>query len=255
MDERLFPERRIMARQFVLNLPTLRRLNIFPWASDCQLEQLLPHVSLQQVKRRTLLFPERDESDRLYLLLSGVVKLSLPNIEGEEVLISLLRPGELFGITALMPKMQRAFRCETFSDCLVGVVQAKLLVTSLLGIPFTDFTGMMGSSVNRWFTLLYRYARFQGLNTRQRLMLALLELAQKFGVPDARGVIISLRLTHDDLADLVGASRQRVTEHMKDLESQHLLQRDGRRLIILPQRLRDMVGAEVTSEEAVYTDV
>ena len=231
-------------RQFVLNLSTLRHLNIFPWASDHQLEQLLPHVSLQRVKRRTLLFPEGDESERLYILLAGVVKLSLPNIEGEEVLVSLLRPGELFGITALMPRMQRAFRCETFSDCWVGVVRAELFVSSLLGIPFAHFSGMMGSSVNRWFTLLYRYTRFQGLNIRQRLILALLELAQKFGVRDARGVIISLKLTHDDLADLVGASRQRVTEHMKELETQQLLQRDGRRLIVSPQRLREVIGSE-----------
>jgi len=177
-----------------------------------------------------------------------VVRLSLPNIEGEEVLVSLLRPGELFGITALLPKTHRAFRCETFSDCWVGVVEAELFVSSLLGIPFPHFSGMMGSSVNRWFTLLYRYTRFQGLNIRQRLILALLELAQKFGVHDARGVIISLKLTHDDLADLVGASRQRVTEHMKELENQRLLQRDGRRLIVSPQRLRDVVGSEDIGE-------
>jgi len=51
-----------------------------------------------------------------------------------------------------------------------------------------------------------------------------------------------LQLTHEDLADLVGASRQKVTEHMKELERQQLILRDGRKLIVLPQRLQEIVG-------------
>ena len=117
-----------------------------------------------------------------------------------------------------------------------------MFVTTLLGVPFADFTAMMGSTISRWFDLLYRYAHFQGLSLRQRLALALLELAQKFGVQDARGTILILQLTHEDLADLVGASRQKVTEHMKELERQQLILRDGRKLIVLPQRLQEIVG-------------
>lgn len=237
-----------MAREFTVTLATLRHLNAFPWASDQQLNQLLPSISSQRVKRRTVLFPERASSEAVYLLLSGAVKLSLCNASGEDVLVSLIRPGELFGITALMPEAQRAFRCEAFSDCWVGVIQAEALVSNLLGISLADFRGMMGSSVGRWFTLLYRYIRFQGLSLRQRLVMALLELAQKFGVQDSRGTILTLRLTHEDLADLVGASRQRVTEHIRELEAQRLIVREGRRLIVVPQRLRDMLSEDLVRE-------
>jgi len=230
-----------MAREPVLNVTTLRRLKALTWASDQQLETLISHMSLRRVERRTTLFAEGAPSDDLYLLISGVVKLSLPGLEGEDVLVSLICPGELFGITSLMPGMQRAFRSEAFSDCWVGTVPAETFVTTLLGVPFSTFSAMMGSTVNRWFDLLYRYAHFQGLSLRQRLALALLELAQKFGVQDARGTILILQLTHEDLADLVGASRQKVTEHMKDLERQQLILRDGRKLIVLPQRLQEIL--------------
>jgi CRP-like cAMP-binding protein len=233
-----------MAREPVLNVTTLRRLRALPWASDRQLEQLITHMSLRRVERRTTLFTEGASSEALYLLVSGVVKLSLRSLEGEDVLVSLISPGELFGITALMPDMQRAFRSEAFSDCWVSVIQAETFVTTLLGTPFADFSAMMGTTVNRWFTLLYRYAHFQGLNLRQRLAMALLELAQKFGVQDARGTILILQLTHEDLADLVGASRQKVTEHIQEMERQQLLVRDGRKLIVLPQRLQEVIGQE-----------
>jgi CRP/FNR family transcriptional regulator, cyclic AMP receptor protein len=233
-----------MAREPILNVTTLRRLKALPWASDRQLEQLLAHMSLQRVERRTALFNEGTPSDALYLLVSGVVKLSLRSLEGEDVLVSLICPGEFFGITALMPGMQRAFRSEAFSDCWVGMVQADTFVTTLLGVPFLDFSSLMGTTVNRWFSLLYRYAHFQGLGLRQRLAMALLELAQKFGVQDDRGTILILQLTHEDLADLIGASRQKVTEHMKELERQQLILRDGRKLIVLPHRLQEMISLE-----------
>lgn len=232
-----------MAREPILTLSTLRRLKAFPWASDQQLEKLLSQTTLRRVERRTILFTEGAPSDALYLLVSGVVKLSLKNREGENVLVSLICPGELFGITSLMPGMQRAFRSEAFSDCWIAALRPETFVTTALGVPFSDFSAVMGSTVNRWFALLYRYAHFQGLSLRQRLALALLELAQKFGVQDARGTILILPVTHETLADLVGASRQKVTEHMKELERQQCLLRDGRKLIVLPQRLQEIVGS------------
>jgi len=118
-------------------------------------------------------------------------------------------------------------------------------VSTLLGISFSDFSALMGSTVSRWEDLLYRYTHFQGLNLPQRLAFALLELARKFGVQDARGTIVILQLTHEDLANLVGASRQKVTEHLKDLERQEAILRDGRRLIVVTERLQEIVGIKL----------
>lgn len=231
-----------MARQPLLNVTALRRLKALPWASDQQLEKLLSQMKLRHVDRHELLFSEGSPSDTLYLLISGVVKLSLPNVEGEEVLVSLICPGEFFGITSLMPGMTRGFHAEAFSDCWVTTIRPETFVTTLLGVPFSEFSALMGSTVSRWEGLLYRYTRFQGLGLRQRLALALLELSQKFGVQDARGTILILQVTHEDLADLVGASRQKVTEHMKELERQQVILRDGRKLIVIPERLQEVAG-------------
>ena len=231
-----------MARIPVLNVTTLRRLKALPWATDHQLEQLLSHLALQHVERQTPLFSEGEASKSLYLLIAGAVKLSLHSQGGEEILVSLIAPGEFFGITSLMTGMTRGFHCEAFSDCWVAVIQPEMFVSTLLGVSFSNFSALMGSTVSRWEDLLYRYTRFQGLNLPQRLSLTLLELARKFGVHDARGIIIILQLTHEDLANLVGASRQKVTEHLKDLERQEAILRDGRRLIVVPERLQAIAG-------------
>ncbi len=233
-----------MTRQPVLNIMSLRRMKTFARASDRQLKTILSEITLERFERRTTLFRQGDPSDSLYVLVSGVIKLSLRTPEGEDILVSLISPGELFGITSLLPGMQRPFRSEAFSDCWVGRLSADTLVSTLLGVPFADFSALMDGTVSRWFGLLHRYAHFQGLDLQHRLAFALLELAQKFGAQDSRGTLLILQLTHEDLADLVGASRQKVTEHMRTLERKALLQREGRRLIVSTQGLRELVQIE-----------
>ena len=225
-----------------VDVPTLRRLKTFPWASVEQLERLVAAMTFRQMKRHSLLFSEGAPSDSLFLLILGAVKLSVRSQGEEEVLVSLIRPGELFGITALLPGMQRAFRSEAFTDCQVGVIRAEDFVTALLGIESRDFRCVMESTISRWVGLLQRYSHFQTLSKRQKLALALLEIAQKFGIQDARGTVLSLPLTHNGLAELIGSSRPKVSEYMKDFERQQLVVRDGRRFIVRPERLREMVN-------------
>src|SRR5207249_2813853 len=128
--------------------------------------------------------------------------------------------------------------CEAFTDCTVGIIRPDVFIDTVLGIPFDDFSRTMNATVGRWWRMLLRYASSVGLGLRERLAAALLELALKFGVKDARGTILSLTLTHGDLAELIGASRQRITEHLSEFERQRLLIRDGRRLIAHPEKLR-----------------
>jgi CRP/FNR family transcriptional regulator len=66
-----------------------------------------------------------------------------------------------------------------------------------------------------------------------RIRGGVLELARKHGIPDARGVIIDLKITHQELAEMVGTSRETVTRTLARLRDQGILQFDGRRMILL----------------------
>jgi len=213
-------------------------LQSLSWLSPAQLERLAQGLSVREVKKRQVIFQQGDPADRLYVLLSGVARLSLRNTEGQQVLVSLLGTGEVFGSASLLPGTKRPFRCDAFTDCRVGTVRPETFVNVSLGVPFEDFARVAEVTVGRWWAMVLRYAHFVGLGLRERLAAALLELAAKFGVEDARGTILTLRVTHADLAELVGASRQRVTEQVKDFERSGLLMREGRRLILAVQKLR-----------------
>jgi len=217
----------------------LGRLKGFSWLSRDQIEGLAASLEPIRFKRRETIFYEGEASDRVYVLLSGVAKLVLLNRD-EKVLIGLVGPGEVFGVSSLLPQVTRPFRCEAFSDCLVGVTRPATFVGLTLGVPLERFSRTLEFTVGRWWTMLQRYTNFVGLTVRERLASALLELAAKFGAEDARGIFLTLKLTHADLAELVGASRQRTTEQLIEFESDHMIIRDGRRLIIVPERLRDL---------------
>jgi CRP-like cAMP-binding protein len=88
----------------------------------------------------------------------------------------------------------------------------------------------------QWDRVQLRSSNFMGYTLEERVALILLELSGSFGDRDRQGVGLMMALRHQDLADLVGASRPRVTEYLASFEGKSLLARDGRRLIVMRGR-------------------
>lgn len=219
----------------------LGRLRPLSWLSQDQIKRLAAEARLIRTIRGEPIFTGGEEATRIFVLLSGAAKLQLEN-EGQRVLVGLLGPGEVFGLTALLGPGQstRAFKCEAFTDCSSAAVAPETFVEIVLGVPLERVKNMLDMTVGRWWGMVLRYSSFIGLGLRERLAGALLEIAAKFGVQDARGTLLTLRLTHSDLADLVGASRQRTTEQLSEFERENAILRDGRRLIVVPARMAAM---------------
>jgi CRP-like cAMP-binding protein len=85
-----------------------------------------------------------------------------------------------------------------------------------------------------------------GLDLHKRLALELMNLADRFGTTDPRGIVINVNISHEVLAGIVGASRQQVTEHLNQFDREKCISRDGRRIIINAQKLRRIleIGVE-----------
>lgn len=219
---------------------SLRRLRTLTWLRSDQAQRLASSLDLRRIKRRETIFYEGGASAHVYILASGVAKLSFLNRD-ERVLVGLVGPGEVFGVSSLLPGATRPFRCDAFSDCLVGIGDPATFVEIVLGVPLERLSRMLDVTVGRWWGMLQRYTNFVNLTVRERLAGALLELGTKFGVEDSRGRLLTLKLTHADLAELVGASRQRTTEQLNEFEREQRIIRDGRRLIIVTEKLCTLV--------------
>jgi DNA-binding MarR family transcriptional regulator len=96
---------------------------------------------------------------------------------------------------------------------------------------------MADSYSGRWDLVQLRCSNFMACTLEERVALVLLELSENFGTRDQQGVRLTVPARQKDLAELVGASRPRVTEYLTSFERKHLIIRDGRQLIVRRDRL------------------
>jgi CRP/FNR family transcriptional regulator len=224
-----------------LEAKTLARLKTFSTFSAAQLSRLAEAGIVLRVKRGAPIFEEGGLRRHVFVLIGGAAKLLLENAS-QFVLVGFLGPGDVFGLSALLPNAERPFRCEAFVDSTIASIDAEEFSYAMLGVDLERFSRTLEITMGRWWRLLIRYSSFTGLSLRDRLAGALLEVAEKFGATDSRGTLITIKLTHADLAELVGASRQRTTEQLIEFEREGAIIRDGRRLIIVEAALTALTG-------------
>jgi len=153
------------------------------------------------------------------------------------VLVGVVGPGDIVGISALLSNRARPFRCEALSECKVAALGAGAFRALIMSEPAT-FEKAMQATFGRWELLLKRYAQFMLLGARGRIAAALLELAERFGVSNDRGRLLPFMVSHAMLGAMVGASRQHVTMQLVEFEREKAVTRENRRLVIIPEKLK-----------------
>ena len=219
-------------------LQQLKDLSSYPLP---QLEKLAANLSIRQFKKNKIIFDQDEETKLLYLLVSGVVRVSYLNSHEKQTIVSFQPAGEIFGIDSLIPKMHHPFRCEAFENCIVGAITPQTLIEILLGISYESFLRWHTATMHAGRKMYVHCIKGIGLDLRKRLALELMNLADRFGTTDARGIVIAVNISHEVLAGVVGASRQQVTEHLNQFDREKCISRDGRRIIINAQKLRRVI--------------
>lgn len=219
-----------------MNTALFRKNKRLSWLNSEQLDRLAASARLVNVPRSDVIYRDQDSSDDLYILLSGVAALTLPRPR-RRVLVGMLGPGDVFGLSALFPNARRRFRCDSVAECKVATIEPRVFTEIMCG-DCESVQRTLGATFQRWESMLGRYAAFMDLDARGRIAFSLLELAEKFGVADSRGVLLPMRISHARLAELVGVSRQQVTMQMQFLHKSGAVTRQGSWLTVVPERLR-----------------
>ena len=194
-------------------------------------------VRIRRFEADTLLFQEGDVGDAVYMLAEGRVKLSKVDLGGHEKTLALLRPPEFFGEMALLGQARRSAAAVTLAPTtcylLFGDDFQRLLAaypTVSLNLTSTLAERLRGMD-DEAQVLSYKDA--QG-----RVAYVLLRLYRD-GVVDLLDDRARARLTHQDLANLAGTSRETVTRALKSLEAEGLIETRPKEVDLL-----DIVGLE-----------
>ena len=221
---------------------SLRGLKNISWLTTRQLDRLFNALTISTVDKRAVIFDEKHSPDSAYILLAGVARITCRNRKGQRTLVIMLAPGMVPGFPPPVPGISYNFRCEAVTSCRVGTIELERFVEISLGVASADFKRMAASYMGRWDLVQLRCANFMSCTLEERLALILLELAENFGVPDPKGVRLTLPARHRDLAELVGASRPRITEHLIQFEQRHLISRHGRQLVVNRERVEGFLA-------------
>src|SRR5579872_7309157 len=236
-----------MRAERVSGIRRLRGLKNISWLTARRLNRLADALTTSRIKKHDIIFDEKDSPEAAYILLSGVARITCSNRKGDRTLVIMVAPGMIPGVPPPVSGIMYNFRCEAVTDCQIGVVALKTFIEIALGTASADFKRMAASYSGRWDLVQLRCANFMGCTLEERVALILLELGENFGIHDRQGVRLTVPARHKDLAELVGASRPRVTEYLMQFERDNLIVRDGRQLVIRRDRLERFLAQKHSS--------
>jgi CRP-like cAMP-binding protein len=233
------------------NARKLRGLKNISWLTARQLDKLYSALTISIVEKRGIIFDDKHTPNAAYILLSGVARISCRNRKGQRTLVIMVAPGMVPGFPPPVPGISYNFRCEAVTVCRIGAVDLESFIEISLGVASADFRRLAASYLGRWDLVQLRCANFMSCTLEERLALILLELCENFGAPDTKGVRLTLPARHRDLAELVGASRPRITEHLILFEKKHLISRNRRQLVVNRERVETFLSQAHIAGDAV----
>jgi len=178
-----------------------------------------------------LLFVEKQEARGVYVLCEGEVKLSISSPEGKILIMRIARAGELLGLMATMAGLPYEVTAETIHPCQVAFVRREDFLRFIATHPEAS------QSVVKQMSSQYRGAceqlRTVGLSASAQEKLARLLLTWSEGMQQTKdGTRIKLPLTHEEIAEFIGTTRETVTRTLSDFKGRHLIAIQGSTLMI-----------------------
>lgn len=209
----------------------LKRVNLFKEMSQEEMEQMAKMVVEKSFRKKELIYLPGEPGQSVYLLKKGVVKISKVTPDGRELTLAFLKPGEIFGELEAMGETARDTQAEAHSDLLICVLRREHFMQMMemkpkLGIQLSKLIGFRHKVIeNRLENLIFR-------TIPERLAALLLELAREFGEPSGNATKITLPLTHQDLANLIGSARPTVTDTFNEFKAKGIVDVSGKTITV-----------------------
>ena len=204
----------------------LRQAPLFSALDDEAASALRTSMTESRLRRGDVLFREGDSGDKLYIVLEGKVKLGRTSADGRENLLAILGPGQMFGELSLFDPGPRSATVTAVTDASFASLSHEDLLRWLEGRPVVA-RGLLTQLAGRLRKANDVVADLVFSDVPGRVAKALLDLADRFGRTADHD------LTQEELAQLVGASRETVNKALADFASRGWLRLEPRSVVIM----------------------
>lgn len=190
-----------------------------------------------------VLFIEGEPARGLYVLCSGRVKLTASSPQGRSVIIRVAGPGEVLGLSGTISDSTYVASAETLEPAQVNFIPREGFVRFLETQP--EVAIRVARHLSMELRRAYQQVTLMVLspNVRARLAGLLLDELDRDGKTVAKGTRLQLRFTHQEMAEIIGSSRETVTRLMSDFRDEALIETKGSFITILnPEKLQSILG-------------
>ena len=201
----------------------LKQINIFKEVSKDELHEI-DRISIhKKLSKKELIYLPGDRSNKVYLLKEGRVKVSRLSEDGREMTMVILEPGEIFGESALYSDQEtRSTMAEALDDAIICTIYKNEFEDLLkrqpgLSLRVTKAVGKRRREIeSRLEDMAFR-------SVPSRLAHLFLKLSEKYGKETGHGIKIDLPLTHLEIANLIGSTRETTTTQINKIKRQGLI--------------------------------
>jgi CRP/FNR family cyclic AMP-dependent transcriptional regulator len=208
----------------------LARVPFFAVLPPAELDRMAATLRMKRFARGAVIVSQGDDTDTLYVIASGRTKVCISDDEGKEVIVSLMGPGDYFGEMSLVDDHPRSASIEALEPSELVVVGKDEFKASLAR-NFDMSLAFMRCLVGRLRSADKKIETLALMDVYGRVARALVDMSES--CPDGRRVI-RRRVTKQDIARMIGASREMVSRVMKDLVEMGEVEMVDDRMVLHP---------------------
>jgi CRP/FNR family cyclic AMP-dependent transcriptional regulator len=218
-----------------VNTTILKTVPLFSLFSDHELATLFPAIQHRSYPRHSFMLRAGEKTDALYIILSGKAKVVIDDGDGREVTLTTIGPSEFFGEMSLIDEKPRSASVEALEACEVLYI-SKPAFMACLKDNFDAAMLILRNVVARLREADRKIASLALMDVHGRVARLLMDLAR-----DVNGIWV-VDTGSEEMARMVGASREMVSRVLKEMRDGGLIRRDKRKIIVLDRASMDQRG-------------
>jgi len=209
----------------------LKNIDLFKNLTSGDLRELAPYLMKAAYNKKDDIFSEGDAPEWFYIVSSGKVKITKLSHEGKEIILEVISPNDIFGGVAVLRNITYPANAVAMEDTTVIKISRKNLMRIVDRFPnlMHAIALQLGDRMKNSYDSLKNIALER---VEARIAALLLKLSNKIGVKTNEGLLIDMRLTKQDVADMVGTTVETSIRTFSKFKKQGLVtDRDGKILI------------------------
>ncbi|MEW6410821.1 MAG: Crp/Fnr family transcriptional regulator [Nitrospirota bacterium] len=222
------------------NEEIISRLPLFA-SLDGKEIQLLARLFIEEnYKKGEYIFWENDDSEWFYVVSKGMVRILKHSADGKEIILEIVPPSEMFGAVAVLDRKPYPASAQAMDDTVVIKISRKNLFAVMDRFPSValDVVSAMGKRLRDAHDMMKALAIER---VERRIASILLKLSERVGLPEGRGIRIDIKLTRQDIAEMVGTTVETAIRTMSRFRKMGIIDiKNGKTVIIDKNRLKEI---------------